>query len=109
MDLEGDAVQDILHSGGVRHGDVPVDRYVIVLHSGRCVELESAGVRTADGTGFTPDPAFADCVGARIEAIVVSDNLPTAGLRLSSGKVLVMGSPSPYYWGLEARSWPPLD
>jgi hypothetical protein len=106
MDLAGDEIQQILHSGGVWEGDVLVDRYVIVLHSGRCVELDSSGVRIADATGLTADPAFADCIGARIESVVVSEEWATPGLRLSNCEVLVMGAPRPYYWGLEGRSWP---
>ncbi len=109
IDLQGDSIQEVVHSGGVWQGDGLVDRYVIVLHSGRCVELDSSGLRSADATGLTPDPAFADCIGAGIEAIVVSEEWPTPGLQLSNGEVLVMGAPRPYYWGLEARGCPSPD
>jgi len=103
MELLGDEIQQILHSGGSLEGKVTVDRYVIVLRSGRCVELTADGARSARPTKLIPDATFASSIGNRVEAVVVSDEWSTPGLKLSNGKVLVMGSPHPYYWGLESR------
>jgi hypothetical protein len=48
-------------------------------------------------------PVFDWLIGLKIEAIELSDFWPTPAVRLNNRRVVFMGSPAPYYWGLEDR------
>jgi hypothetical protein len=101
MEVIGDQIVRILHNGGIQYDDVVVDTYVIQLQSGHCIELNEDGPAPASTKGLEPDTTFDRYIGLRIVSVETSESWPTPGLRLSNGCVLVMGSPHPYYYGLE--------
>jgi len=103
MELIGEEIAAVVHGGGTEVEGVLVDRYVILLKSGRSIELTMDGVIEASGTGMLCDPVFDWMIGLKIEAVELSDFWPTPGLRLNNRRVVFMGSPAPYYWGLEDR------
>jgi hypothetical protein len=101
MDVVGDEIVRILHNGGIQRDNVVVDTFGIQLKSGRCFELTEHGAAPIDAASLKPNPAFDRFIGLRILAVESCDAWPTRGIRLSNGCVLMMGSPSPYYWGMQ--------
>ena len=100
MDVIGDEIERIFHTGGVQHEDAIVDTYAILLKSGRCIELTGRGIIATEHMSMLPDPAFDCFIGLAIVGVEKSEYWPTCGIRLNGGSALVMGSPAPYYWGL---------
>jgi hypothetical protein len=101
VDVVGDKIVRILHSRGIEYEGAVVDTYAILLASGCCIELTEGGPAPASAEGLEPDPIFDRYVGLRIVAVESAEEWPTCGIRLSNGCALVMGSPHPYYWGLQ--------
>jgi hypothetical protein len=100
MQLVGDVIVRVYHSGGIDQDGVVVDNYAIVLKSGRCIDLGWDEITETTRDGMEPDPAFDWCIGMTITAVEKGEHWPTWGLRLENGSALTMGSPVPYYWGL---------
>ncbi|MCI0376609.1 MAG: hypothetical protein L0215_03290 [Gemmataceae bacterium] len=101
MDVVNDEIVEILHGDGIEQDGVFVDRYVIVLKTGRSIELTDKGPIAAACEGLKRYPAFDYCIGLRIVSIENGEPYPSCGIRLSNGCILVMGSPHPYYVGLQ--------
>lgn len=100
VDVVGDEIVGVFHTGGVERDGVVVDTYAILLKSGRCIQLTEHGIAAANPQGMRPDPMFDRFFGMVIVGVETSEDWPTCGLRLGNGSALVMGSPAPYYWGL---------
>jgi RNA polymerase subunit RPABC4/transcription elongation factor Spt4 len=100
MNVVGDEIIRIFHTGGISHDGIAVDRYAILLKSGRCIELMEHEVIACRHEEMMPDDTFEWANGMMIIAVETSECWPTVGLLLSGGRALVMGSPVPNYWGL---------
>src|SRR5262245_22223930 len=106
MNVVGDEIVRVFHTGGIPHDEVAVDCYAILLKSGRCIELTEHEVAACTLDGMKPDDTFDWVIGMRIVAVETDECWPTVGIRSSGGRVLVMGSPAPYYWGLYDEAAP---
>jgi hypothetical protein len=100
MEVIGDKIIRIYQTSGLEHGGAVVNTHAILLESGRCIELGEKAILPSNQQDLLPDPTFDFCIGATIIGVESCGHWPTCGLRLNDGSALVMGSPSPYYWGL---------
>lgn len=101
MDVIGDVITSVLSDGGIDYKGVVLVTYAIGLSSGRYIELAEDGVWPTTSQGLVPDHDFSQLVGLRIVGIEFPTSQPACGIRLSDGTLLSMGSPLPYWYGLE--------